>query len=105
VSSLRRRVPDWPLIRRLRRPLLREQRWIRGRYSLGPEVSSFEPHGGSERWWTSFSDDIAPQAADLMEAARGSGVEVELWGDLSEPGEFGHMGLYARAFHVRAIRR
>lgn len=96
---------NWRLIRR--RPLrgVRQAAWIRGRYSLGPEVSSFQPNGGIERWWTSFSDTIATEANELMDSARGAGIDIELSGDVSEPGAYGHLGLYARTFFVRSIRR
>ena len=106
VSRLSRLNPiNWPLIRRFRRGQFHSGDWIQGRYLLGPEVTSFQPKGGTERWWTSFSDTLAKEANELQEAARGSGVEVELSGELSEHGAYGHMGQYARTFHVQRIRR
>lgn len=99
-----RRPASWPLVGRLWRKAPGGT-WIRGRYLLGPEVSWFQPEGSAERWWTSFGDTAAGEADKLMDAARGHGVEVELRGDLSKPGEWGHLGMYSRAFVVRGIRR
>lgn len=82
-----------------------ESSWIRGRYLAAFEVSSFQPLGSTERWWTSFDQDLADEATELIDAARGTPIEVELAGDVSVPGEYGHMGLYHRAFTVHAIRR
>lgn len=90
----------WPLRRRGER----RAGWIRGRYELGPEVSSFRPEGSAERWWTSFHGSISKQAGELLECARGAGVDVELLGEVSQAGEYGHVGMYARAFLVRGIR-
>lgn len=94
----------WLPIRSLRSNRSSRAGWIRGRYELRPEVSAFRPEGSAERWWTSFSETITEQAGQLMESARGTGVDVELSGDVSEPGEYGHMRMYARTFLVRAIR-
>ena len=106
VSWLSRLNPiNWPLIRRFRKGRFHSGDWIRGRYLLGPEVTSFQPDGSDERWWTSFSDALAKEAGELQAAARGSGIEVELSGELSERGAYGHMGQYARTFQVQKIRR
>lgn len=106
MSRLSRLNPiNWPLLRRFRRGQFHSGDWIRGRYLLGPEVMSFEPKGSSERWWTSFSETLAKEAAELQAAARGSGIEVELSGELSERGAYGHMGQYVREFRVQRIRR
>ncbi len=94
----------WPLARRFRRGG-GNSTWVQGRYLLGFEESSFRPAGSSERWWVSFSSSLGDRAAALSEAARGEGIEVELSGDVSELGEYGHLGQYSRAFHVRDIRR
>jgi hypothetical protein len=40
-----------------------------------------------------------------MDAARAGGVNVELAGEVSDVGAYGHLGLYERSFLVRAIRR
>ncbi len=79
--------------------------WVHGRYLAAFEVSSFQPDGSIERWWTSFHDHLADEARELVDAARGTPVEVELAGELSAPGEYGHMGLYSRELRVHAIRR
>ncbi|HEY4670390.1 MAG TPA: hypothetical protein VIH05_11495 [Tepidiformaceae bacterium] len=79
--------------------------FVRGRYLAAFEVSSFQPDGSTERWWTSFHDHLADEARELVDAARGTPIEVELAGELSDLGEFGHMGLYSRELRVHAIRR
>lgn len=79
--------------------------WIRGRYLAAFEVSSFQPEGSTERWWTSFDERLGNEARELVESARGTPVEVELAGKVSDPGEYGHMGFYNREFTVHAIRR
>jgi hypothetical protein len=82
-----------------------QEDWLRGRYQVGFEVSSFQPEGMSERWWTTFSRALASQVEALTESARGTAVEVEFAGIVSEPGEYGHMGMYRREFIVHAFRR
>lgn len=82
----------------------RTGKWVRGRFRVGFEVSSFQPDGSLERWWTSFADKLGNKADRLLEAARKEPVEVEFSGRISEPGRYGHMGLYQRTFEVTAIR-
>ena len=78
--------------------------WFRGRFVARWEVSSFEPCGESERWWTSFEAADGPAAQRLINNARPPGIDVELFGTVSEPGNYGHMGLYDREFRVQRIR-
>src|SRR5678816_1110562 len=78
----------------------RTGKWVRGRFRVDFEVSSFQPDGSPERWWTSLADKLGSKANRLVEAARKAPVEVEFSGRVSEPGRYGHMGLYQRTFEA-----
>jgi hypothetical protein len=67
------------------------------------EVSSFEPCDRKERWWASFEAADGQAIKTLIEQAQPPGAEVELCGTVSEPGNYGHMGLYDREFRVHQI--
>jgi hypothetical protein len=72
-----------------------------GFYSLGFEVSAFTPCGSEEKWWTG--------GAELVERYRDLNVEqyrevfVRLRGNVSEEGNYGHLGAYNRQFEVSEV--
>jgi hypothetical protein len=78
--------------------------WRRGRFLTQWEVSSFLPDGSPHRWWVSFSRPKDRAVQRLIERAGPPGITVEFFGVASEPGTYGHMGLYEREFVVQRIR-
>ena len=96
---------NWPLVGRLFRPKEPPSTWFRGRYDFTWEVSRFQPDGSAEWWWTSFTEHLTAEVHELQNVALGQPVEVQLLGDISEPGNYGHLGMYTREFMVQAIRR
>lgn len=84
-------------------------RLYRGVYVQSFETSSFTACGSGERWWLTFASGAA--ASDFSERVGGTGsatwgkqVYVEWEGTPSEPGEYGHLGAYAREFRVTRVR-
>jgi hypothetical protein len=70
---------------------------------LGIETSAFQPCGDAERWWLSGGAD---GMSELQNTFAGPGEMaglrpyVEVRGVLSREVCYGHLGAYARAFHV-----
>lgn len=77
--------------------------WRRGRFLARWEVSSFQPHGDSARWWVTFAKPKDKALGTLLQRAA-SPVTVEFFGKVSEPGAYGHLGLYEREFVVERVR-
>ena len=80
------------------------EQWVRGRFLTQWEVSSFQPTGTSKRWWVSFLKPKDKAIKRLIDRAGPPGVEIEFFGTPSDPGMYGHMGLYERELVVRRIR-
>lgn len=70
---------------------------------LGIETSAFQPCGDAERWWLSGGAD---GMSELQNTFAGPGEMaglrpyVEVRGVLSREVCYGHLGAYARTFHV-----
>ena len=78
-----------------------EERVVSGYYTVGWEVQSFRPCDGG-RWWVA---DPGPLMAAYREAVEGEygTVFATVRADVSEPGHFGHLGMYRRAMAVREL--
>jgi len=77
--------------------------WYRGRFVSRWEVSSFEPEDAAERWWASFEKADDKAAELLIAQSRGDGTQVRLYGEVSDLGQYGHMGLYHREFRIEKV--
>ncbi len=90
---------------------------FRGHYTSGFEVSSFRLCDSSEDWWLIPPDDSARAAAfvdRVSRAARGGPstpgvppgyqyVYLEVRGDTTEQGQYGHLERYVREFRVKDV--
>jgi len=90
---------------------------FRGHYTSGFEVSSFRPCDSSEDWWLILPDDSARAAAfvdRVGRAARGGAprpgvpagyqfVYLEVRGDTTGQGQYGHLARYVREFRVKDV--
>jgi hypothetical protein len=76
---------------------------FRGHYTHNFEVQRFQPCSSSERWWV--SGDVRPLLAPLREGSgwRSGTVYVEVRGDLSGIGQYGHLGAYSRELVVHEV--
>lgn len=63
----------------------------------------FQPEDSKERWWASFAglDEKARKRLPLPGVA--AGIEVRLYGSISERGSYGHMGMYDREFTITKL--
>jgi hypothetical protein len=77
---------------------------FRGHYSSGFEHSGFAPCDG-ESWWTTFSGNMTSDAEgalgpDPQNEGAPSGIYMEIDGEISELGMWGHLGQYDRELVV-----
>jgi len=75
----------------------------RGYFSNGFETVAFRECGSTEVWWVDGESEAMQSLTEqYMELAGFSyrEVYVELRGDVSAPGAYGHLGAYPREFHV-----
>jgi|GEM_PF-1722531 len=74
-----------------------------GHYNLGFEVSVFIPCDRGEAWWTGFdNNEIWKTFEKAVEANKGY-IYVEVEGELSPPGRYGHLGYYCRQLTVKKV--
>lgn len=72
---------------------------ISGLYRQGFEQSDFYPDAGGGPWWFTYDGDLWSQIEPF---ARGQGrgvaavVRLEVVGEISGPGRYGHLGAYER---------
>jgi hypothetical protein len=69
------------------------------------ETSSFTTDEGDGPWWLSGDGETWPQlSAPLNESGRPWGrLELVVEGELSEPGQYGHLGAYAHELRVTRV--
>ena len=84
----------------------------RGHYESRFEVSAFQPCGSTEVWWLEPGEpepwyELERRATralgDNLAMANGAGVYVELRGDTTSSGRYGHLGGYERRVTLRSI--
>jgi hypothetical protein len=88
--------------------LRRREPSFEGTFTLGPEVSSFVPAGGSARYWLAWA-----QGSGFIEAFRAQGfdsvgtVHTKFEGKLETGAKngYGHMGQYAGQITVLKLER
>jgi hypothetical protein len=73
---------------------------FRGYYTWAFEISRFTPCGSSEEWW--LSGDLSGLPDNRVP---GAPLYIEVRGDLSPEGQYGHLGAYKRQLEVREITR
>jgi hypothetical protein len=78
-----------------------EPRLVSGYYTVGWEVQSFEPCGGG-RWWVSNPGPLMAAYREVVEGEYGT-VFATVRAEVSDPGLFGHLGLYRRAMAVHEL--
>jgi hypothetical protein len=78
-----------------------EPRVVSGHYTVGWEVQSFQPCEGG-RWWVADPGPLMAAYRDAVEGAYGT-VFATVRAEVSEPGRFGHLGMYRRAMAVREL--
>jgi len=70
-------------------------------YSYGFEVSAFRPCGLSTPWWA--TGDLTPLRTQPPPDA--ASVYAEVDGELSDLGQYGHLGAYPRQLEIRKVRQ
>ncbi len=78
-----------------------------GQYFNGLVVTAFQACGSSERWWVR-ADQAVMSALYAAAPPRGSlsdgfWLNVEVEGDLSEIGGYGHLSQYPRELHITRV--
>jgi hypothetical protein len=78
----------------------------RGHFSYGFETVSFQPCNSDEQWWVTGDAGAMQALVDQYEEvaqAQYEAVYVELQGDVSAAGAYGHLGAYQREFAVSEV--
>ena len=84
----------------------------RGHYERRFEVSAFTPCGSDEAWWvgegpaepwTELERGAARALGDSLAMYRGARLYVELRGDTTGRGAYGHLGAYPRELTLRSV--
>jgi len=76
----------------------------RGHYTFGFEHSDFQPCERSEMWWVSLEEgENLAKAAMATPGITNATVYVEVKGEVSATGHYGHLGLFKREIVVRQI--
>jgi len=79
----------------------------RGLYVFGFETSTFVPDGADRGWWV----EATPEARHALHAAAlprpqphdAIFVRAEVEGELSPPGQYGHLGAYERTLTITRV--
>lgn len=79
----------------------------RGLYVFGFETSSFVPDGAERGWWV----EATPEARQALHAAAAPirqpndaiFVHAEVEGELSPPGQYGHLGAFERRLMITRV--
>jgi hypothetical protein len=75
---------------------------LSGHYTIRWEEQSFQPCGSHEKWWVADPGPLMRSYRDLMQGGYGT-VYVTVRAEVSEPGRFGHMGMFRRSVAVREV--
>jgi len=86
---------------------------VRGTVLLGPEMMAFQPCNSSDEWWIASTGDSEGKVAAILNAQPRCDLGtmpcvlqrayVEAEARVSEKGEYGHMGEYAREIHFTKV--
>ncbi|MBW3571560.1 MAG: hypothetical protein KY467_10670 [Gemmatimonadetes bacterium] len=77
-------------------------RVVSGYYTVGWEEQSFRPCGQRAKWWVSNPGPMMGAYADLVEGDWGT-IFVTVRVDLTDEGNWGHLGGYRRAMAVTEL--
>jgi hypothetical protein len=78
------------------------ERLVSGYYTVQWEEQSFQPCGARGKWWVSNPGPMLGAYRDLVEDEWGT-IFVTVRVDLTDEGQFGHMGAYRRAMAVTEL--
>ncbi|HYJ80477.1 MAG TPA: hypothetical protein VEW03_12770 [Longimicrobiaceae bacterium] len=76
---------------------------VSGHYRVDWEEQSFRACGRSERWWVSDPGDLMARYRDVVKDGDYGTVYATVRVELTEPGMYGHLGMYRRAAAVREV--
>lgn len=79
-----------------------DDRVVSGYYTVGWEEQSFRPCGQRGKWWVSNPGPMMQAYADLVEGDWGT-IFVTVRVDLTDEGNWGHLGGYRRAMAVTEL--
>ena len=75
---------------------------LSGYYTVKWEEQSLRVCGERGPWWVSNAGPLLEPYRDLVEGEYGT-IYVTVRADVTEPGMFGHMGMYRRAVAIREV--
>ena len=73
---------------------------LKGHYSSGFESSTFKPCNSDELWWTNGGTSQLFSIYGSIATTDYESVFVQVKGDVSELGTYGHLGMYDKEFTV-----
>lgn len=76
---------------------------VSGHYRVDWEEQSFRACGRSERWWVSDPGDLLARYREVVKDGDYGTVYATVRVELTEPGMYGHLGMYRRAAAVREV--
>jgi hypothetical protein len=81
-----------------------EPQRLTGHYTVQWEEQSFQPCGSSEKWWVSDAGPLMARYRELVKGDYGT-VFVTVRAEVTDRGQFGHLGMFPRATAVREVVR
>jgi hypothetical protein len=80
-----------------------QPREIAGHYTVQWEEQSFQPCGSREKWWVSDPGPLMRRYRELVQGRSFGTVYVKVRAEVTEPGQYGHLGMFPRAMAVREL--
>ena len=82
-----------------------EPQRLTGHYTVQWEEQSFQPCGSREKWWVSDPGPLLARYRELVKGDHWGTVFVTVRAEVTDRGNFGHMGMFPRAIAVREVVR
>jgi len=79
-----------------------EPRRLTGHYTVHFEEQSFQRCGSGEKWWVSDPGPLLARYRELVQGDYGT-VYVTVRAEVSDRGQFGHLGMFPRTIAVRGV--
>lgn len=76
---------------------------VSGHYRIDWEEQSFTPCGERERWWVSDPGPLARRFREVVPDGSYGTVYATVRVEVTDPGMYGHLGMYPRAAAVREV--
>jgi hypothetical protein len=76
---------------------------LAGHYIVQWEEQSFQPCGGSEKWWVADPGPLMRRYRDVVKGRNFGVVYATVVAEVSDRGSWGHLGMFPRSIAVREV--